>query len=198
VNAQANGRFQPRRADGRSVVQVLAEYIVAQVQAGQLHLGDVIPHAELLAALGEGSPSPAYYQAVSAVTRLLQRQHGRSLRAVRGEGYQFIAGMAQLDKARHQQDGALSRMKAARTTVSTIDEDELSSMDERQLVRNVARGMSAVVTVLGIQSEKLAEHEADIARLKSDRLEDSARQRATDAELAEVKAQLAELAGKIG
>jgi hypothetical protein len=191
-----SGRFQPSRADGRSAAQVIVDHITKRAQDGDLHLNDAISHAELLAALGDEDASPAYYQAVSAATRLLQKKHGRSLRSERGKGYQFIAGTAQLDKARGQQEGALNRMETARTTVITIDEGTLSSEDV-QLVRNVARGMTNVITVLNIQSEKLAEHDEDIARLKNDRLEDSARQRATSDELAEVKARLDELAAQI-
>jgi hypothetical protein len=193
MNQQVAGRFRPRRADGRSAAQVLLDHVAARVERQDLHLGDVIPHDELLAALDEDTLTSTYYQAVGAATRLLQKQHGRSLQAVRGEGYRFIAGLAQLDKARGQQDGAGRRMKSAVATVSSVDEDTLSSVDERKLVRAVARGMAAVVQILAIQAESLAEHAEDIAQLKSSRMEDTTRQRATEAELAEVRERLARL-----
>ena len=71
-----------------------------------------------------------------------------------------------------------------------IDESTLDSVDQKTLVRQVAKGLAATVAVLSMQAEKIAEHDEDIARLKSARLEDQSRSKATEQELSDLRRRL--------
>lgn len=190
MNESVNGKFQPKRQDGRSSAQVVVEYIMTRAQDGLLQMGDIISHDELLTELGEQALTSAYYQAIGTATKRLQQEHGRSLKAIRGRGYKFIAGAAQLDQGRDQQGKAGRALSRSYDTVRFIDESTLDSVDQKTLVRQVAKGLAATVAVLSMQAEKIAEHDEDIARLKSARLEDQSRSKATEQELSDLRRRL--------
>lgn len=184
--------FRPAREDGRSIGQVVADYIAERIVAGTVSAGDVVPHSELMAVLGMDDRGSAYYQAVSHGTRLLQRQCSRSLRAVRGAGYQLIEGRQMLDQGRVYQGRSRRALGRGLETVQTIDGSALVAGD-RQMVREVAKGMANIVQILSLQAERLAGHDEEINMLKAGRMEDRARVRATEHEVADIRERLRRL-----
>jgi uncharacterized protein YceH (UPF0502 family) len=64
---------------------------------------------------------------------------------------------------------------------------------ERQLVQEVRRGMSNIVAILSMQAERLAEHDEQINMLKHARLDDRARVKHTEQEIADLKERLRKL-----
>lgn len=167
-------RFQTVRSDGRAYWRVAFEYIVAEAEAGRLHIGDMISHEQLTTVM-EMETGPAYYQAVRKAVVRLQRDHGRSLRAVPRAGYQFVAGAGQVEVARnHQGKGQRALARAVETAV-TVDEQMLGGVAEVDLHRRVVVGLRAMAQVAEMHAERLADHEAEIERLKVARIDDRAR-----------------------
>src|SRR6266542_3824990 len=89
--------FTPAREDGRALWNVVHDYLCGRLDDGSLSVGDTVPHRILLEAAGLDSPATAYYSAVSRTVRELQKDRHRSLRVVRGQGYQVIAGKAHME-----------------------------------------------------------------------------------------------------
>jgi hypothetical protein len=187
-----NAQFAPKRADGRSAGQVIMEYLVRRIEEGTLKVGDVVPHSELAAEVEIDRQDSAYYQAVGAGTKLLEREYSYSLRAVRGAGYRLIEGTAMLDKSRHYGKRAHKAEKRGLAVVEAIDTSAMANT-ERQLVQEVRRGMSNIVQILSMQAERLADHDDQINLLKNARLEDRARVRHTEQEIADLKERLRKL-----
>jgi hypothetical protein len=187
-----NARFAPKREDGRSVGQVIMEYLADRIADGFLKTGDVIPHSDLASEAGLDRHDSAYYQAVGAGAKLLEREHSYSLRAVRGAGYQLIEGQAMLDKGRHYGKRARRAEKRGLAVVEAIDTSSMANA-ERQLVQEVRRGMSNIVAILSMQAERLAEHDEQINMLKHARLDDRARVKHTEQEIADLKERLRKL-----
>lgn len=187
-----NPQFVPKRGDGRSAGQVIMEYLAGRIEDGTLKVGDVVPHSELAAEVEIDRQDSAYYQAIGAGTKLLERGYSYSLRAVRGAGYRLIEGQAMLDKGRHYGKRAHRAEKRGLAVVESIDTSSLAST-ERQLVQEVRRGMSNVVQILSMQAERLADHDDQINLLKNARLEDRARVRHTEQEITDLKERLRKL-----
>lgn len=176
--------FQPRRADGRSLAQAAFEAITAGMEAGTLTPGSIIPHDEMAGIMGTDYPSSGYFQAVGKASAMLQRHHHRSLQPVRGTGYQLIAGLALVDRGREHQGKASRSIGRAVDVVAAVDESALETREERLTVSQVRRGFAVIAAVVQQQAEILAEHDADIAELKSSRVDDRARLAALEAQLA--------------
>jgi hypothetical protein len=187
-----NAQFAPKRADGRSAGQVIMEYLVRRIEEGTLKVEDVIAHSELSAEVEIDRQDSAYYQAVGAGARLLEREHSYSLRAVRGAGYQLIEGQAMLDKGRRYGKRARRAERRGLAVVEAIDTSSMANA-ERQLVQEVRRGMSNIVAILSMQAERLAEHDEQINMLKHARLDDRARVKHTEQEIADLKERLRKL-----
>lgn len=183
--------FEAARADGRSLATVAYEHIVAAMESGDLRPGGIITHAELSGAM-ETETGPAYYQAVNVAIKRLQKDHGRSLRAVRGAGYRLIAGVAMVDKADAHHERGRKQIARARTVVDSIHDADVPEMSQKQLVRAVRSGFAFLAHVMESQADQLAAHEREIEALKNRRLDDRA---ATAEELAEVRRRLAKLEG---
>lgn len=182
--------FQPKREDGRSLRQVAYDFITGQMEAGSLAPGQVVKHAELAGAMEAEHPSAAYFQAVGQAAAWLQQNQHCSLVPVRGVGYRLIEGMAMVDKGRGEQRRGRRQISKAVASVESVDESTLETADQRTMVRQVQRGLMIVASVIDQQAEKISEHERDIAELKGSRLDDRARLRSTEAELAEIRDRL--------
>jgi len=146
-------------------------------------VGDTVPHRILLEAAGLDSPATAYYSAVSRTVRELQKDRHRSLRVVRGQGYQVIAGKAHMESGEVHHTRARKSMGKALVTVRTTDLG-LLSQDDRTLHSLVMRGMGAMVQVMNMQADKLAEHDEAIRHLSDGH---TRLQQRTDEEMEELR-----------
>jgi hypothetical protein len=167
--------FQPQREDGRSLRQVTFDYLAGRIEREVLKPGQVIPHAELAAEMGATYPSSTYFQAMTGVTKLLQRRFSYSLVSVRGTGYQLIEGMAMVDKGRGEHKRGRRQMSKAVATVGAVDEGALETAEQRDVLVQVRRGMQIIAAVIDQQAEQIAEHDEEIKILKRSRESDQHR-----------------------
>lgn len=161
-------RFATLRPDGRSLSQVAYDHIVAAIASGDLEPGRIILHAELLDVMETGRDA-AYYQAVSAASRRLERSHNRSLRTERRAGYRLVSGTGMSDKAREVD---LSRARRATgkglATLTAIDMQDIPEMSQKQLVRHIRNGFGYLAHLMSQQAEDIARHQEEIEQLKQE------------------------------
>jgi hypothetical protein len=151
--------FHAIREDGRTYWQVIYETIEHKP------VDEVIPHRELFATLGLDTPTPAYYMAVNRAARELRDRKRRSLRAIRGDGYQVVAGKAQIDQAREHQKRGRKNMAKTVQIAKTVDQSILTSQEAADL-KVASLAWNAVLTALTQQAEKLGRHEEQIRVLQ--------------------------------
>lgn len=188
--------FTAKRDDGRSAWRVAYDYLVTRINDRTLTPGDVVSHSELAYAMGMNSSDSAYYQAVLRASRQLEKDHGRCLVSERGTGYRLVAGRAMTDAGLTHHVKSKKQMDIAVRTVNAVRLDDLATMDERTLLGKIRVGLAMAGQVLGMQAEKLAEHDDEIAMLKSARLDDKVRAKATEEEIADIRARLRALEGR--
>ncbi len=186
-----SARFKPHREDGRALWRVAYDFLVNGISSGILKEGDTVSHEQFAREMEVEFPSSGYYQAVGKATAEFQREHTRSLVAVRGEGYQIVRGMAQVDKAGQEQQSSRRKLDKAIQTITTVSEDGLS-LGQVKNVRKLQDGMRFLGQVMGATIDEVEQHKRDIDMLKANRLEDRTRQRATEDEMAQMRAQLEE------
>lgn len=184
--------FRPRRADGRAEWRVIFDWITEEMVAGRVKINDVIEHDDLVEVLGTDRQDSSYYSAVNRAIAELVKVHGRTLISERGKGYRLIAGVTMLKKVDKFVEKSRQEYRKGLETAQGINDNDVSIPD-RGVVDKIRIGMAAVANILSLQAEKMAEHDEEIAMLKSTRLDDRARARATEEELAELKRRMARL-----
>lgn len=182
--------FTAKRDDGRSLWRVAYDYLVGRITDRTLTPGDVVSHSEMSYAMGVDSSHSAYYQAVLRASRQLEKDHGRCLVSERGEGYRLVAGRAMTDAGLVHHTKSRKQMDIAVRTVNAVRFDDLDSMDERTVLGKIRVGLAMAGAVLSMQAEKIAEHDDEIAALKSQRLDDKVRAQATEQEITDIRERL--------
>lgn len=183
--------FEPRRPDGRAYWRVVYDYIVDCINDRTLNLGDLIPHTALRGLFESGELS-SYYLAVGRAAEELRQVHNRSLRSERGAGYRLIAGTAQVDQGVADKEKSGRVLQKAVAKVATADQALMTVM-ERNTADATLRGLAALLAVSKLTVAKLAAHEEQLIALQDARVEDRARQQASEEDIAEVRQQLDEL-----
>ena len=180
--------FKPRRADGRAVWRVGFDYITDGLDRGSIRDGDLLTHDQLAEALEMGQDS-YYYGTISKVRAELQKERNRDLVPVKGKGYQLVSGRAQVDHGRAQHKSARRKMSKAVATVGSADLSGLPPQEQREIAL-LTRGMQFMYQVLGQTVEEVEQHRQDIAELRQARDEAFRRSRATEDDVAAMRARL--------
>lgn len=180
--------FKPRRADGRAVWRVGFDYITDGLDNGAIREGDLLTHDQLAQAM-EMEQDSYYYGTVSKVRTELQKERNRDLVPVKGKGYQLVSGLAQVDHGKAQHRSARRKMGKALMTVDTADLTTLSPSQQRD-VGLLVRGMKFMSQILGQTVEEVEQHRQDIAELRQARDEAFRRSRATEDDVAAMRARL--------
>jgi len=180
--------FKPRRADGRAVWRVGFDYITEGLDHGGIRDGDLLTHDQLTEAM-EIEQGSYYYGTLSKVRTELQKERNRDLVPVKGKGYQLVSGLAQVDHGKAQHRSARRKMSKALVTVDTADLTTLSPSQQRD-VGLLLRGMKFMSQILGQTVEEVEQHRQDIAELRQARDEAFKRSRATEDDVAAMRARL--------
>lgn len=183
-------RFTPKRADGRPVWRVAFDHITHGLDSGQLTNGSTVTHEELARVMEARFPSSNYYVAVGRATRELQRERNKTLVSERGTGYKITQGLGMVDKSRDYQDRAQRNVGNAIAVANAVDESDLSSKSEIDMVRGVRRGFALLGAVLAQHAEHLTEHDRQIERLNEATMTAKSRHRATEDEIAAMRDRL--------
>jgi len=164
------------------------DYITEELDHGGIRDGDLLTHDQL-AQVMEVEQDSYYYGTVSKVRTELQKERNRDLVPVRGKGYQLVAGLAQVDHGKAQHRSARRKMTKALATVDTADLTALSPSQQRD-VGLLVRGMKFMSQILGQTVEEVEQHRQDIAELRQARDEAFRRSRATEDDVAAMRARL--------
>lgn len=180
--------FEPVREDGRPYWQVIYDEIVARMAAGTLDIGSVITHDELSKMLD----GVLHYQPVIKAAEHLREHHSRNLMSVRGVGYKLVAGMEMAGQATTLQSKSQRSLVKASRVAGTVDHALLSPVESQQ-VTQLAKGLAVLAGFAKMTAIKVAEHEQEIELLKSAKADSTARHRATEADMADLRRRLDEL-----
>lgn len=181
--------FRAKRKDGRAVWRVAYDHISREIDAGRLKDGEFVDHEQLSAVMETEARTSYYYTAMNRAREELQKTHSRDLVAVKGVGYQLVAGLAQVDHGKAQHKSAKRKMGKALATITSAD---LSVMSEAEIrsTTNLRDGMNWMYRVLGLTVEEVLQHRKDIGELKEAREEALRSRRATDDQVAAMEARL--------
>ena len=179
--------FTPNRPDGLAYWKAIYNAFAERLDNGDLGIGDTVTYQQI----EEWAETEHWRSPLSRAKRELQATHKRSLQTVRTVGVRIVAGMDHLDQAHSLQVRAQRSLVSATRTATTVDY-QLLSPPERVTADAMARGLTALANVVNIHSLKIAAHEQQLNELRTATLDTIERQRATDNEVAELRAMLAE------
>lgn len=140
----------------------LARWRVVADHLSDVPRGTVVTYVELgeLLDLHPDRDRVAIRAAVQAATKALQRDHSRSLAAVRGEGYRVVLPDEHVDLATRQQGKSRRSLVRAKAHVDHVD---LSSLDDQG--RRIVHAAASALAWQQMQIRRLDLRQADLEAL---------------------------------
>lgn len=107
--------------------------------------GAIVPHSEL--------PFPNVAQA--HVRKVMEREQGRSLMTVRGEGWKIIAGAEQVSVAARDRRRSIRAAGRGLHSIQTVDRRELSAEEQLRADQELIRAQTGYARLRSVASQRL-------------------------------------------
>lgn len=179
--------FRPARADGRPAWKVVYDHVVAAAP----EVGHVFQHDELRALLVDRERRQ-YYQIVSAASHKLEVGHNRTLVTRRREGYEFAAGVGQVDKGKGYRRRSDKALRRALRTIETTD-FAIMSPDDRRWADREHNAVRALVQIVKYHDDKIIDIERAQRDLREAHMKSNVNQQATAEEVERLRSRIEEL-----